>query len=92
MRFRTANNAIKRVKAELAQCFPSVSILSKYQATNSPSKIEGAGGEYDVFVEFPLIFRCVADVHTPPNPLYLRGETSFLNLRYLHYSLNTITL
>jgi len=47
------------------------------QATNSPSKIEGAGGEYDDFVEFSLIVRCVIGVHTPPNPLYLRGGTNF---------------
>ena len=47
------------------------------QATNSPSKIEGAGGEYDDFVEFSLIVRCFIGVHTPPNPLYLRGGTNF---------------
>jgi len=52
------------------------------QATNSPSKIEGAGGEYDVFVDFSLIACCVAGVHTPPNPLYLRGGTHSQNLNY----------
>ena len=41
-------------------------IKTKYQAIISPSKIEGAGGEYDDFVEFSLIVSCVAGVHTPP--------------------------
>ncbi len=53
---------------------------AKYKATNSPSKIEGAGGEYDDFVEFSVIVRSVAGVHTPPNPLYLRGGTDLRKL------------
>ena len=50
---------------------------AKYQATNSPSKIEGAGGEYDVVDNYFLIVASLLCGHTPPNPLYLRGGTSF---------------
>ena len=74
MRFRTANNAIKRVKAELAQCFPSVSILSKYQATTSPSKIEGAGGSMMFSSNFPSSFAVSLMFILPLTPSILEGE------------------
>ena len=72
MRFRTSNNAIKRVKAELAQCFPSVSILSKYQATNSPSKIEGEGMMFSS--NFPSSFAVSLMFILPLTPSILEGE------------------
>ena len=42
---------------------------AKYQATNSPSKIEGAGGS---MMLLPGTFQTIASSlggHTPPNPL-----------------------
>ena len=74
MRSQTAKNAIKRVKAELTRCFPSVSISSKYQATNSPSKIEGAGGSMMILSSFPSSLAVSLVFILPLPPSILEGE------------------
>ena len=45
-----------------------------------PIDAERAGGGSMISSNFPLIVSCVDGIHTPPNPLYLRGGTDFRNL------------
>ena len=47
------------------------------QATNSPSKIEGAGGEYDVLGTYFLIFESSLVFILPLTPSILEGELTF---------------